>query len=249
VLFRKRRLPEVRDVSYDQKTSVLKAYTNAERAEVGILYLGVNADVVVDPWRGLVWPLPWIYYFEKEYECTIEDGWINVYVKPFYGGFLSRKYEGLCYLRCVRLGEENYVHIAPICCLKMRVEPEEKHITKNGIELMLEGGETLRGVLYCDRKVRVKICRVNKYMRLNFPKLLLSPDAGQYEFSWKPSAVERGVVIFGKITGNEIVETFGLSGNPYLLSDITHASNSIILEVEWGKLRKKKITVPIEVFG
>ena len=100
VLFRKRRLLEVWDVSYDQKTGVLKAYTNAERAEVGILYLGAkvgaNADVVVDPWRGdpyLVWPLSWIYYFEKEYECTIEDGWINVYVKPFYGGFLSRKYK------------------------------------------------------------------------------------------------------------------------------------------------------------
>ncbi len=250
MLFHKKRTPEVRDVSYDPKSATLKAYTTAKKAEVGILYLGVNANIVVDPWRGIVHPLPWIYYFEKEDECTIENGWINVHVKPFYGGFLSKKYTGLCYLRCVRLGEESYVHIAPICCLKMRVEPEVKNVAKDGIELMLEGGEMLRGVLYCDKKVKVKICRVNKSMRLNFPELLLSSDIGQYEFSWKPSAVERGVIVFGKITGKEIVKTFGMTSNPYLLSDVTYASNSIILEIEWGGLlRKKKISIPIKVFA
>ncbi len=244
MLFRKKKTPEVRDVSYDSKSATLKAYTTAKKAEVGILYLGVNADIIVDSWRGMAHPLPWIYFFEKEDEFTIENGWINVHMKPFYGGFLSKKYIGLCYLRCVRLGEESYVHVAPICCLKMHVEPKVKNIAEDGIELMLEGGEMLRGFLYCDKKVEVKICRVNKSMRLYFPELLLSSDTGgQYEFSWKLSAVERGVVVFGKITGKEIVKTFGMSGEPYLLSDVTHASNNIVLDIEWGKLRKNRITL------
>ena len=86
-------------------------------------------------------------------------------------------------------------------------------------------------------------------MHLNFPELLLNAYSGHYEFSWKPLAVERGIVVFGKITGKEIVETFGMTGNPYILSDLTHASNNIILEIEWGKLRKKKVTVPVKVFA
>ncbi|MBO8181110.1 MAG: hypothetical protein H0Z19_11690 [Archaeoglobus sp.] len=67
-------MPEVRDVSYDSKSATLKAYTTAKKAEVGILYLGVNADIIVDSWRGMAHPLPWIYYFEKEDEFTIENG-------------------------------------------------------------------------------------------------------------------------------------------------------------------------------
>ena len=39
--FRRRR-PEVRDISYDPGSAMLKAYTTAKRAEVGILYLGMR---------------------------------------------------------------------------------------------------------------------------------------------------------------------------------------------------------------
>ena len=43
--------------------------------------------------------------------------------------------------------------------------------------------------------------------------------------------------------------TFGMKGDPYVLSDLTHASNRILLEMEWkkGKLRKERIAVPVNV--
>ena len=255
MLFRKR--VEVKDVSYDPKSAMLKAYTTAKEGEIGILYLGMRLrnyylrDTLIGPTPAYPGA---IYYFEREDEFEIENGWLNVHVKPFYGGFLSKSYEGVCYIRCVRVGKgriifPNQVHIAPICCLNMKVKPEKEYITSNGVKLELEGGKELKGSLYCDKEVKVKICRVNDHMRLNFSEVLLEADLGSHVFSWRPFAVEKGVVMFGDITGKKIVKTFGMSGKPYILSDITYASNSIILEVEWGKLGKKRISVPIKVFA
>ena len=250
----RRRKPEVQDISYNPESAMLKAYTTAKRAEVGILYLGMRLrNYYLE--KTLAGPTPafpgTIYYFEREESYTIENGWVNLKIKPFYGGFLSKNYEGICYLRCVRLGKSGLfpgqVHVAPLCCLEMEVRPEKEYVAGEGVELTLEGGRELKGKVSCNRSVKVKICRMNEYMHLSFPELLLSAEAGQHEFSWKPLAVEKGVVVFGDITGKEIVKTFGMTGNPYLLSDVTHASNKVLLEVEWGKLRKKKIAVPVNV--
>jgi len=38
----RRRKPEVQDISYNPESAMLKAYTTAKRAEVGILYLGMR---------------------------------------------------------------------------------------------------------------------------------------------------------------------------------------------------------------
>jgi len=74
---------------------MLKAYTTAKRAEIGILYLGMRLRNTI--WRKtLACPTPAfpgaIYYFEKEKSYTIDNGWISLKIKPFYGGFLSRSY-------------------------------------------------------------------------------------------------------------------------------------------------------------
>ncbi len=242
ILFRKKK-PEVIDVSYDSKSAKLRAYTTAKEAELGILYIGERIKFYEHPYRPAT-AFGKIYYFEKEEEFDISNGRIEVKVEPFYGGFLSKKKEGICYVRCIRL--DGKIHIAPICCLKLSVEPDNDHVIRSGVELRLEGGEVLRGSIHSDRTVDVKICRINTYMQIKIPEKLLSAEVG--EFSWKPSAVERGVIVFGELDGKGIVKTFGLSGPPYILSDITHASNRIVLEVEWGRLMKKRITVPLNVY-
>jgi len=55
----------------------------------------------------------------------------------------------------------------------MEVKPEEKYVADDGVELKLEGGKELKGYLHCNGRVRVKVCRVNNHMHLNFPELLL----------------------------------------------------------------------------
>jgi len=247
--------PKVEHASYDKKTNILKACTTAKNAEIGTLYLGMRLRNYY--LRGtLVGPTPAvygaIYRFERDDFCTIDDGLLKVKINPFYGGFLSKSYEGLCYVRCVRIGRygtimPRQVHIAPLCCLSMNVNPMVTYVSKNGVEIELEGGKTLRGKIYSDKKVTVSICRMNKSMLLKFSEPILTLHSGMCTFSWKPFAIERGVVTFGDITGKGIVKTFKLEGIPYILSDVTHASNEIFLNVEWGKLRKGRISVPIRV--
>lgn len=224
------------------KSGKLRAYTTAKKAELGILYVGELIRFYEYPYRPAT-AFGRIYYFEKEEEFDTNNGQIEIKMEPFYGGFLSKNKEGICYIRCVRL--DGQIHIAPICCLKLSVEPENDHVMKNGIELRLEGGEILKGSIHSDRKVNVKICRINTYMQIKISEKLLSADVG--EFSWKPSAVERGVVIFGDLDGKRIVKTFRLDGPPYILSDVTHASNRMVLEVEWNRFMKKRLTVPLNV--
>ena len=132
-----------------------------------------------------------------------------------------------------------------LCCLSMNVKPTETYIAKNGVEIELEGGKILRGKIYSDKKVKVSICRVNKSMLLKFSEPILSLHSGMRTFSWKPFAIDRGVVVFGDITGKGIVKTFKMVGEPYILSDVTHASNGIFLNV--GEMRKDGISIPIEV--
>ena len=108
IMFFSKKRPEVRDISYDPKSAILKAYTTTKKAEVGILYLGMRLrDYYLE--ETLIGPKPaypgTIYYFEKEDEFEIENGYMSVHVKPFYSGFLSKNYEGICYVRCVRIGK------------------------------------------------------------------------------------------------------------------------------------------------
>ncbi len=238
----KRKKPEVIDVSYDPKSAKLRAYTTAKKAELGILYTGERIKFYEHPYRPAT-AFGQIYYFEKEEEFDVNKGQIEVKVEPFYGGFLSKKKEGICYIRCVRL--DGQIHIAPICCLNLSVEPKSDYVAMDGIELRLEGGEILKGSIHSDRRVDVRICRINTYMQIKIPEKLLSAEMG--EFLWKPLAVERSVVVFGNLNGKKIVKTFRLNESPYVLSDITYASNRIALEVEWGKLTKKRTTVPLKV--
>jgi len=244
--------PKVWDVDYN--SNMLRFCTNVKKAELGILYIGRRLrnyflrKTMVGP--TLEWPSVNIYYFDRESVLKADDGRMEVHLKPFYGGFLSKNYEGICYVRCVRLGSAGTIfskllHVAPICCLSMKVKPKHSIVSDDGIVLRLKGGEILEGSLCTESKVKVEICRINEYMHLNFSETILEADCGHHEFSWTPSAVNDGTVIFGDISGKEIVKTFGMTGNPYVLSDVTHASNRISLRIRMGW--RKEINVPIEV--
>ncbi len=83
-------------------TIEIKASTIAENAEIGTLYLGMRLRNY-HLRKTLIGPTPAvcgaIYRFERYDVCTIDDGLLKVKINPFYGGFLSKSYEGICYLR------------------------------------------------------------------------------------------------------------------------------------------------------
>ncbi len=209
--------PKVWNISYDKNE--LKAYTDEKRGEIGILYFGRRLrNYYLD--GTLIGPTPAIdgsiYYFEREESFEI-DGVLNVEIEPFYGGFLDKNYEGVCYVRCVRLGRDGIIfprqiHVAPICDLRLKVTPQTNYVADEGMELTLEGGDVLSGEILCEGKTEVRILRVNDGLRLKVSETLLKTDGGHHEFNWKPLAVERGVVVFGDIAGKEIVKTFRLKG-------------------------------------
>ncbi len=234
--------PEVWNVSY--YSNELKAFTKEKRGEVGILYFGRRLrNYYLD--KTMVGPTPAvngsIYYFDREESFEI-DGVLNVEIEPFYGGFLAKNYEGVCYVRCVRLGKggiifPRQIHVAPICDFRLKVTPQTSCIEEDWIKLTLEGGDVLSGEISCEGKTEVRILRINDGLRLKVPETLLETDGGHHEFTWRPSAVERGVVVFGDVVGKGIVKTFRLNGPPYVLSDLTYAGNSTFLEVKSGKKR------------